>query len=89
MNWKSSKLSTSSFDDKPSFRIIDKTLKLFIENNLTFKVRATVTNFSVDFMLDFMKYLKYKWVTKVHFEPINICWRANEDELSRPDLKNL
>lgn len=75
------------FDDKPSFRIIDKTLKLFIENNLTFKVRATVTNFSVDFMLDFMKYLKYKWVTKVHFEPINICWRANEDELSRPDLK--
>lgn len=74
-------------ENHTSFNIIDKTLELVIAYNITFKVRATVTNFSVDYMLDFMKYLHDKWVIYVHFEPINICGRTNEDELSRPNLQ--
>lgn len=74
-------------EDKKSFNIIDKALALIIKHKVTFKVRATVTDFSVDYMLDFMKYLNNKWVQYVHFEPINICGRTNEDELWRPNLE--
>jgi radical SAM protein with 4Fe4S-binding SPASM domain len=70
-----------------SSEAVEKTIKKFVANNVAFKARATVTNYSVDKMIDSLKYFISLGVKLIHFEPLNVCGRAEGDDLSSPDIK--
>jgi uncharacterized protein len=71
---------------EPSHHFVEKTIKSFLSKDILFKVRATVTDKSVDSMLDFMQYLQKLGVKTIHFEPLNICGRAENLEFKSPEL---
>lgn len=57
--------------------------------NCVLKVRATVTDYSVGYMLDSVKYLNNLGVKRIHFEPVTLGGRASEEKSSvgRPDAE--
>ena len=68
--------------------IIENTIKEFLRRKIIFKVRSTVVQDSIDRMMDFMKYLNNLGVRTVHFEPLNICGRAENTKLQIPKLND-
>ncbi|MBI2645243.1 radical SAM protein [Candidatus Uhrbacteria bacterium] len=61
-----------------SYDIVENTIREFVEKGITFKVRATIVNDSIDEMLPFLKRLYDLGVKVVHFEPLNFCGRASD-----------
>ncbi len=55
---------------------LEKNIKRIAESNCEMKVRCTVTKFSVNYMLDTVKYLAGLGVKRVHFEPVTPGGRA-------------
>ncbi len=57
-------------DANPSSNKVEKTIKKLVKENLDVKIRATVTNFSLDYMEDSVRYLANLGIKKIHFEPV-------------------
>ncbi|MBD3300308.1 MAG: radical SAM protein [Candidatus Moranbacteria bacterium] len=76
-----------SYNGGPTSNVIEKTIKELVKHKATFKTRSTVVNKSVNSMLDAMIYFNKLGVTHVHFEPLNICGRADNKNLKMPPLK--
>jgi len=69
-----------------SYNIVENTIREFVKRRIIFKVRATITNNSVNQMLPFLKRLHSLGVKVVHFEPLNICGRASDSNLIMPEI---
>jgi len=63
-----------------SYAIVENTIREFVKRKIIFKVRTTITNNSINQMLPFLKRLEHLGVKTIHFEPLNICGRASDDE---------
>jgi len=71
----------------PSSRIVEKTIKELVRNNISFKVRATITNKSVKKMPEMIKYLAGLGVRYIHLEVVNISGRAETFGIKKPSVK--
>ena len=60
-----------------SLQQLEKNIKKIATSGCEFKIRCTVTEYSVDYMLDTVKYLKEMGVSRVHFEPVTPGGRAS------------
>ena len=70
---------------KDSYNVVEPTLKKLVENNINLKVRCTVTKFSVDKMVETVRWLHNIGVEKVHFEPVTPGGRGcNDNDLLQP-----
>ena len=68
-----------------SYDLVIQNLKVFLENNLDVKIRATVTAFSVSKMAAAVQELSTYGVKKIHFEPVTPGGRGcTDDELLQP-----
>lgn len=63
---------------KISIEQLEKNIKRLAASDCEMKVRATVTEFSCDYMLDTVKYLNSMGVNRIHFEPVTPGGRAAE-----------
>jgi len=59
-----------------SSSVVEKTIRSLANSGVDFKVRATVTDFSVKYMSDTVEWLHALGAQKIHFEPISISGRA-------------
>lgn len=79
-------------NNKPSFPYVKEALTRFVESNTDVNVRITVTEYSVDKMLDIVNYLHSVGIKKIHFEAVSEAGRAlkNKTELCKnsPDVKS-
>jgi uncharacterized protein len=68
---------------------VEKTIKSLSERRYQFKVRATVTNFSVNKMVSAVEWLSKLGGREIQFEPVSIAGRAREqsDLISKPDCE--
>lgn len=55
---------------------LEKNIKKIAESECEFKIRCTVTEYSVNYMLDTVKYLNELGVKRIHFEPVTPGGRA-------------
>ena len=70
---------------KDSYNVVESSLKKLTDNNINLKVRCTVTKFSVDKMVETVKWLSKIGVKKVHFEPVTPGGRGcNDNDLLQP-----
>jgi len=71
--------------NKSSYDLVIQNLKLFLKQNLDVKIRATVTSFSVNKMVEAVRELSSFGVKKIHFEPVTPGGRGStENELLQP-----
>ena len=77
-------------NSKPSYDVVEKQLLALVRNGVNLKVRCTVTNFSVNKMVDTVKWLANLGVKRIHFEPVTPGGRGcNNDELLQPPTAEL
>lgn len=60
------------------FSQLEKNIRKLLSYGCQIKVRATVTEFSAAYMVDFVKYLASLGVKRVHFEPVTSGGRAEQ-----------
>ncbi|HAS80443.1 MAG: Radical SAM domain protein [Candidatus Nomurabacteria bacterium GW2011_GWE1_32_28] len=65
--------SKGSFDSSP---ILERTVKTLVAKKHEFMIRATVTDFSVKYLVQTIQYLDNLGVTQFHCEVINLAGRA-------------
>lgn len=68
-----------------SFSSIMEGINHLNEAKIDFSIRSTVTNYSVDKMVDFVSFASTQIFPNkglIHFEPLSICGRANKTSLS-------
>lgn len=61
---------------------LEKSIKYLISKNKIFKIRVTITNETVDKMVDTVEYFHKLWCQIIHIEPMNTSWRW--DKLTPP-----
>lgn len=71
-------------NNKSSFKIVERTIKKLVKNKIVFRVRATVTEYSVGKMSNFIDYLGKLGVKFVHFEPLNPVGRTKKNKIKPP-----
>lgn len=71
----------------PSSEIVELTIKELVKNNISFKVRATITDKSVDKMPKMIRYLANLGVRYIHLEAVNVSGRAEKGGINRPPVK--
>jgi len=72
----------------PSSKIVEDVIRKLSENNISFKVRITVTEKSVNRMEETVKYLADLRVKYIHFEVVNLSGRARDLNVKRPNIND-
>ena len=73
----------------PSAMLVEKTIKHLVAKEKKFKVRVTVTDFSVSRMPAVVEWLHELGGDAIHFEPVTISGRATKgEELSKPTAES-
>lgn len=71
---------------KESSALVEKTIKGLVARGKKFKVRVTVTNFSVSWMTKVVEWLHLLGGDSIHFEPVTIAGRATKGmALEKPE----
>ncbi|MFA6097396.1 MAG: radical SAM protein [Candidatus Paceibacterota bacterium] len=70
-----------------SSEIVEKTIRHLVSRNKEFMIRSTITDYSVDYMVQMIEWLHRIGAKKVHFEPISIAGRAAMIKESGKTLK--
>ena len=63
----------------PSSHLVEKTIRKLVSSGKEFKLRVTVTDFSVTHMSSVVEWLHELGGNLVHFEPVSIAGRASEN----------
>ena len=63
---------------KPTFKIVFRNIKLLDKLKKPYSIRSTITNYSLDKMIDIFKFFikNMKYVNRIQFEPINTHGRG-------------
>ena len=72
---------------KPSSEIVENTIKKLVKNKISFKVRATITDQSVDKMPEMVKHLAKLGVKYIHLEAVNVSGRAEKLNIKKPPVE--
>ncbi len=74
-------------NNKPSYLLVEQNIKRLVNAGNKMKVRCTVTNYSVNHMVDTVKWLHDLGVKRIHFEPVTPGGRGcNNDNSLQPPL---
>lgn len=60
-----------------SSEIVEENIKYLVSSNKEFKLRSTVTNYSVKYLVDTVEWLHSLGGSQIHFEPVSMLGRAN------------
>ena len=76
-------------NSKPSYSLVEQNIKRLVDAENKMKIRCTVTKYSVNRMVDAVKWLHDLGVKRIHFEPVMPGGRGcnNDESLQPPSAK--
>lgn len=69
-------------DNKESYSYVEKNIQRLAQSTCKLKIRCTVTTYSVNFMVNTVKWLHSLGVKRIHFEPVTLGGRGCTSESS-------